>query len=161
MTMAATLQTGVYVMSPDGTQVLMMHRDKESDDVHFGKYLGLGGHVEPDEDVLTCARREVLEESGLTTTDLVLRGTVLWTGFGADRSDYLYFVFRADTFEGTPHNGNEEGTLEWVALRDLSGLAMWDSDHLWLPMVFDDIARPFFGVMPYAGYEMVSWTFQR
>ena len=158
---APVLQTAVYVMSPDRTRVLLMHRDKEPDDVHFGKYLSLGGHVEPDEDVLTCARREVFEESGLTTTDLVLRGTVLWTGFGTTPRDYLCFVFRADAFDGTAHDGNEEGTLEWVAISDLSRRPMWDSDHLWLPMVFDDIARPFFGVMPYDGNEMVSWTFQR
>lgn len=38
---------------------------------------------------------------------------------------------------------------------------MWDSDHLWLPMTFDDIAKPFYGVMPYDGHEMLSWSFQR
>jgi 8-oxo-dGTP diphosphatase len=158
---APVLQTVVYVRSPDRTQVLLMHRNKEPDDVHFGKYLSLGGHVEPHEDVLTCARREVFEESGLTTSDLILRGTVLWTGFGSKRGDYLGFVFRADTFEGESHDGNEEGTLEWVPLSDLSSRPMWDSDHLWLPMVFDDVARPFFGVMPYDGEQMLSWTFQR
>jgi 8-oxo-dGTP diphosphatase len=158
---APVLQTAVYVLSPDRTQVLLMRRDKVSDDVHFGKYLSLGGHVEPGEDVLTCARREVHEESGLTTTDLRFRGTVLWTGFGPERGDYLCFVFRADSFTGTPHGGNEEGTLEWVPLDGLAGRPMWDSDHLWLPMVFDTVARPFFGVMPYDGDEMVSWSFQR
>jgi len=68
----------------------------------------------PVRDVLTCARREVYEESGLTTNGpWPLRGTVLWTGFGTNRGDYLCFVFRADSFTGTPHGGNEEGTLEW------------------------------------------------
>jgi 8-oxo-dGTP diphosphatase len=158
---APVLQTAVYVMSPDGKQVLLIYRHKEPDDVHFGKYLSLGGHVEPGEDVLTCARREVFEESGLTTDDLILRGTVLWTGFGNDRGDYLCFVFRADTFVGTTHDGNEEGTLEWVPINDLGSRSMWDSDHLWLPMVFDDVAKPFYGAMPYDRYEMLSWTFQR
>ncbi|HKN97197.1 MAG TPA: 8-oxo-dGTP diphosphatase [Pseudonocardiaceae bacterium] len=157
----SVLQTAVYVLSPDRTHVLLMHRDKMPDDVHFGKYLSLGGHVEPGEDVLTCARREVREESGLTTPDLAFRGCVLWTGFGAARRDYHCSVFRADSFTGTPHGGNEEGTLEWVPLDGLAGVPMWDSDHLWLPMVFDTVARPFFGVMPYDGHEMVGWSFQR
>lgn len=158
---APVLQTAVYVLSPDHKQVLLIHRNKSAEDVHHGKYLSLGGHVEPNEDVLTCARREVHEESGLTTTDLTLRGTVLWTGFGHKRLDYLCFVFRADDFLGTPHDGNEEGTLEWVPVDDLASRPMWESDHLWLPMVFDQIAKPFYGVMPYDGQEMLAWSFQR
>jgi 8-oxo-dGTP diphosphatase len=158
---APVIQTAVYVLSPDRTQVLLMHRNKWPDDVHFGKYLSIGGHVERDEDVLTGARREVYEESGLTATDPVLRGTVLWTGFGPRRLDILCFVFRADTFTGTPHGGNDEGTLEWVRLDELDRRAMWESDHLWLPMVFDDVPRPFFGVMPHDGLEVLGWSVQR
>jgi 8-oxo-dGTP diphosphatase len=151
---AAVLQTAVYVLSPDRTQVLLMHRNKQSDDVHLGKYLSLGGHVDPGEDVLTCARREVHEESGLTTDGAVDR-------VRNRRRDYLCFVFRADSSTGTPHGGNEEGTLEWVPVDNLASRPMWESDHLWLPMVFDDVAQPFFGVMPYDGLDMVGWSFQR
>lgn len=60
---APVLQTAVYVLSPAHDQVLLIHRNKELDDIHYGKYLSLGGHVEPGEDVLTGARREVFEES--------------------------------------------------------------------------------------------------
>ncbi len=138
-----------------------MHRNKWSQDIHFGKYLSLGGHVEPDEDVLTCARREVNEESGLTASDLTLRGTVMWTGFGHHRINALCFIFRCDVFAGTPHNGNEEGTLEWVPMDKLASRPIWESDRLWLPMVFDTNTKPFYGVMPYDGHEMLSWSFQR
>ena len=155
------LQATAFILSADRTQVLLINRNKRQDDIHLGKYLSLGGHVEPDEDVLTCARREIHEESGLTITDLVLRGTVLWTGFGAKRRDYLCFMFRADTFTGTPYDDNDEGTLEWVPVDDLASRPMWDSDHLWLPMIFDEDTRPFFGVMPYDGHEMLGWSFQR
>jgi 8-oxo-dGTP diphosphatase len=158
---APVLQTAVYVLSADRAQVLLIHRNKSSDDVHHGKYLSLGGHVEPDEDVLTCAHREVFEEAGITTPDLNLRATMLWTGFGPKRQDVLCFIFRADTFVGTPHEDNDEGTLEWVPLDDLASRPMWDSDHLWLPMVFDQIAKPFHGVMPYDGDTMVRWSYQR
>jgi 8-oxo-dGTP diphosphatase len=157
----AILQTAVYILSQDRRRVLLMHRNKWEDDIHFGKYLSLGGHVDDGEDILTCARREVFEESGLTVSDLNLRGTMIWTGFGAKRLDLLCFIFRADSYTGTPHGGNDEGTLEWVPVDDLASRPMWDSDHLWLPMVFDDSAKPFYGVMPYDGREMISWSFQR
>jgi hypothetical protein len=41
--------------------------------------------------------------------DLALRGTVLWTGFGPRRRDYLCFIFRADTFSGTPITATRRG----------------------------------------------------
>jgi 8-oxo-dGTP diphosphatase len=158
---SVTLQTQAYIVSPDRQSVLLMHRNKFADDVHLGKYLGLGGHVEPDEDVFTCVKREVWEESGLVVEAATLRGTVMWTGFGKHRRDLFCFMFRVDSFSGQPHEGNDEGTLEWVPIGDLREKPMWDSDHEWLPMIFDEDPRQFHGVMPYAGHEMLGWAYQR
>jgi len=155
------LATLVYVLSPDRSQVLMLHRNKRSDDIHYGKYNGLGGKVESHEDVVTGALRETREESGLEVTSLVLRGTVLWPGFGPKGQDWFGFIFRGEGYDGTPHEGNAEGTLEWVSLAALATIPMWDSDHEWLPMVFDNDPRQFHGVMPYHEGQMVSWSYQR
>ena len=155
------LATLVYVLSADRTHVLLQHRNKRVDDMHFGKYNGLGGKVEPDEDVVTGARREVFEESGLTVRDIALRGTILWPGFGPNGQDWFGFIFRVDQYIGTEHEGDDEGTLEWVSLANLRSLPLWESDHEWLPMVFDDDARVFHGVMPYRNGVMVSWSYQR
>lgn len=139
----------------------MLRRDKRAGDPHFGKHVGLGGHVERDEDVVTCVRREIFEESGLIAGELTLRGTILWTGWGVDNVDLLCFVFRVDSFTGEPHAGNEEGTLTWVPVADLTNLPMWTSDHQWLPMVFDNDPRQFHGLMPYRDGEMIGWSYQR
>jgi 8-oxo-dGTP diphosphatase len=155
------LATLVYVLSPDRERVLMLHRNKRDDDIHFGKYNGLGGKVEPDEDVVSGAIREVHEESGLTATAIALRGTVSWPGFGPDGQDWFGFVFRVNAFTGTPHEGNAEGTLEWISIGTLPSLPMWESDHEWLPMVFDDDPRTFHGAMPYYDGKMVSWSYHR
>ena len=72
-----------YILSPDGRQVLLIHRNRRPDDAHLGKYNGLGGKLDPGEDVIACIRREIREESGLECDSLVLRGTVFWPGFGA------------------------------------------------------------------------------
>jgi 8-oxo-dGTP diphosphatase len=155
------LATLVYVLSPDREQVLMLHRNKRGDDIHLGKYNGLGGKVEPDEDVVSGAIREVAEESGLAVTAISLRGTVSWPGFGPGGQDWFGFVFRVDAFTGIAHDGNDEGTLEWLPIAELPSLPMWESDHEWLPMVFDDDPRTFHGVMPYHDGRMVSWRYRR
>ena len=54
-----------YILSPDGQQTLLVHRNARPGDQHLGKYNGLGGKMRPDEDVVGCMRREIREESGL------------------------------------------------------------------------------------------------
>jgi 8-oxo-dGTP diphosphatase len=155
------LATLGYVLSEDGRQVLMIHRNKRPDDLHYGKYNGLGGRLEPDEDVLSGMRREIREESGLIAERVVLRGTVSWPGFGKRGEDWFGFIFRIESWHGVAHEGNHEGTLEWVPRASLLTLPLWPSDRLFLPMVFDDDATPFYGYMPYHDGQMVSWHYER
>ena len=65
-----------YVLSPDRSEVLMIHRNARPDDQHLGKYNGLGGKMEPGEDIAACMRREILEEAGITCESMQLRGTL-------------------------------------------------------------------------------------
>ena len=155
------LATLGYILSPHGSEVLMIHRNKRPDDLHFGKYNGLGGRLEANEDVVSGMRREILEESGLVAERMVLRGTISWPGFGKKDEDWFGFIFRIESWHGKASTGNHEGTLEWVPLTSLSTLSLWPSDHHFLPMVFDDDSRPFHGYMPYHNGEMVSWSYER
>ena len=150
-----------YVLSPDGREVLMVHRNARPEDHQLGKYNGLGGKLEPDEDVVAGMRREILEEAGIDCTALSLRGTISWPGFGRHGEDWLGFVFVVTAFDGTPPASNAEGTLEWVPLARLHELPMWEGDREFLPLVFDDDPRPFHGVMPYRDGRMVSWRYSR
>ena len=150
-----------YVMSADGTKVLLIHRNARENDAHLGKYNGLGGKMEPGEDVVSCMRREIREEAGIECTQLRLRGTINWPGFGPKGEDWLGFVFRINRFEGTPLERNPEGSLSWIPLVELPRLNLWDGDRHFLPLVFDADPRPFHGVMPYANGQAVSWSFTR
>ena len=155
------LATLGYILSPDGSEVLMIHRNKRPDDLHFGKYNGLGGRLEANEDIVNGMKREIREESGLVAERIVLRGTISWPGFGKKDEDWFGFIFRIESWHGEASTGNHEGTLEWVPLTSLSKLSLWPSDHHFLPMVFDDDPRPFHGYMPYRNGEMVSWSYER
>ena len=58
------LQTTLCYLEKDGAY-LMLHRVKKKNDVNHDKWVGVGGKFEPGEDALTCALREVREETGL------------------------------------------------------------------------------------------------
>ncbi len=155
------LATLGYVLSADGERVLLIHRNARPDDQHLGKYNGLGGKIEPDEDVMAGMRREISEEAGIVCEQMVLRGTISWPGFGKHGEDWLGFLFRIDRFSGTPYQSNAEGSLEWVEIGRIAGLPLWEGDRQFLPLVFDDDERPFHGVMPYREGRMVSWRYSR
>jgi 8-oxo-dGTP diphosphatase len=155
------LATLGYVLSPDGGSVLLVHRNARADDHHLGKYNGLGGKLEADEDVHAGMRREIREEAGIECTAMTLRGTLSWPGFGRGGEDWFGFLFVVTAFAGTPHADNVEGTLEWVPIDRIGELPLWDGDRRFLPLVFDGDPRPFHGVMPYQGGRMVSWRWSR
>jgi 8-oxo-dGTP diphosphatase len=153
------LATLGYVLSTDGQSVLLIHRNARSDDIHFGKYNGLGGKLDSGEDIVSGMRREIREEAGIEAEELELRGTISWPGFGKGGQDWFGFIFRVDRWSGTPLTGNHEGALEWMPLARLPELNMWESDRLWLPMVFERTSRVFHGVMPYDQGQMLSWAY--
>jgi 8-oxo-dGTP diphosphatase len=150
-----------YVMSADSRQTLLIHRNARADDDHLGKYNGLGGKMQPAENVVACMRREIREEAGIECEQLQLRGTINWTGFGPRGEDWLGFVFRIDRYQGTPFARNPEGELSWHAVDTLAKLPMWEGDRHFLPMVFDADERQFHGYMPYSGDRPLSWSYVR
>lgn len=150
--------TLAYVTSPDRSRVLLVCRNRRPNDAHAGKYNGLGGKLEPGEDVVACIRREVREESGLECDDVVLRGTISWPGFGKGGEDWFGFVFRIDRYQGEPWAQNDDGPLVWVETSRILELPLWEGDRYFLPLVFAD-GRQFHGVMPYRDGRPVSWTY--
>jgi len=155
------LATLGYVLSEDRQRVLMVHRNARPEDHHLGKYNGLGGKLEPAEDVVGGMRREIREEAGIECIDLSLRGTINWPGFGKHGEDWFGFLFLVTRYSGVPSERNPEGALEWVDVDRILELPLWEGDRHFLPLVFDGDPRPFHGVMPYRAGRMVSWSCER
>jgi 8-oxo-dGTP diphosphatase len=152
------LATLGYVFSPDRQRVLLVHRNARPGDAHLGKYNGLGGKLERDEDIVSGMRREIREEADIECGHLQLAGTVSWPGFGKGGEDWFGFIFRVFSWTGTPRAENDEGRLEWVDLERVADLPMWDGDRYFLPLVFDFAAPPFHAVMPYYQGKPTDWT---
>ena len=159
MPFTPTLATLGYVLSPDRTQVLLVHRNRRPDDAHFGKYNGLGGKLEAGEDVVSGMRREIREEAGIECVSLQLRGTISWPGFGKHGDDWFGFLFLIDAWTGTPQADNPEGTLVWTPIEKILDLPLWEGDRFFVPLVFDASVAQFHGVMPYREGKPIGWTY--
>ncbi len=112
-------------------KTLMVHRTKKENDMHMGKWNGLGGKLEAGETPEECAIREIREESGLRVTGPILKGILTFPGFANDE-DWYAFLFVAHEFEGDLID-SPEGTLKWVHDDELLDLNLWEGDRIFLP----------------------------
>jgi 8-oxo-dGTP diphosphatase len=96
-----------------GDEVLLL-RGASDKPIWADRYNGVGGHVEEGEDVVSAARREILEETGLDIDRIALRGVVnIQTS--TPRTGVLMFVFVAQATCPAVRS-SPEGSLEWVPL---------------------------------------------
>jgi 8-oxo-dGTP diphosphatase len=112
-------------------QTLMIHRIKKENDIHMGKWNGLGGKLEPGETPEECIIREIREESGLIARNPQLKGFLTFPGFANDE-DWYAFVFVVRDFEGELVE-SPEGILKWIDDDELLQLNLWEGDLIFLP----------------------------
>lgn len=123
------LATLCYVR--DKSSTLMLLRNKKQNDIHEGKWNGLGGKLEAGESPEMCAVREVREESGLDIESPILHGFLTFPKF-KDEEDWHVFLFSAEASGGTLVEDAPEGHLAWIPTDDLLTLNLWEGDRYFL-----------------------------
>ena len=134
-----TVAVGRYTVVPRSLSFicyedeLLLLRGAQDKRLWANRLNGIGGHIEPGEDPLSGALREIREEAGIEAQCLALRGVVHISGNQGD-AGVLLFVFwgQAPSRELTP---SREGTLAWHRLSELPWAEMVDDLPLLLPRV--------------------------
>ena len=144
------LATLCYVRHAGKT--LMVLRNKKTNDIHAGKWNGLGGKFERGETPEECVRREVKEESGLMVEKLLLKGFLTFPDF-ANGEDWYAFVFVAQGAAGELID-SAEGELRWIDDNRLLDLNLWEGDRYFLPLL--DQPGFFSGKFVYDGGRLIS-----
>jgi 8-oxo-dGTP diphosphatase len=117
--------TLIYVRREGKTLMLRKARGHQR-----GKWNGLGGKAEPGEMPETCARREVLEESGLVVDTLDYRGLIVFPRFDGT-NDWYVWIYLA-TAHGEPV-ASSEGELAWIDDTAVGELEIHEGDRHFLP----------------------------
>lgn len=103
-----------------------------------GRLNGVGGHIEAGEDVLTSARREIREETGLSPGELRLSGVVM---IDVGPPGIGLFVFVGTDEGDSPPESGPEGRPVWVDLDRLSDEVTVEDIPQLIPRALQGFAR--------------------
>lgn len=130
------LFTSTYLIKDNKT--LFLVRKKENDHSHIqGIFLPIGGKVEDGESLEDCAKREVLEESGIVINSLNLKAILYIIGQGSGTDDLTIFIFVSADFSGQPRSGKEGGFV-WISNEQIEEKAnLYEGDKILLKLMQD------------------------
>ena len=125
-----------YIKKDDS--YLMLLRNKKSNDMNEGKWLGVGGHVEKNETPNQALFREIKEETNLDVIDFTYRGKLTFIN---DEYSEIMHLYTIEKFSGEIKEC-DEGTLEFKKIKDIPNLNIWEGDKVFLDLIAKD--EPFF-----------------
>lgn len=120
-----------------------------------GKINGPGGKLDPGEDPLVGAVREVQEEIGITPTGVEQRGEIRFQF--TDGLAMHGFVFVARDFTGTLRETEEAAPL-WTCVDRIPYAEMWADDEFWMPSLL--AGRKFTGRALFDGDTLLDQRFE-
>ncbi len=97
-------------------------------------YAPPGGKFEKGESPLDCVLREFKEETNLSLINPKLKGISYWK----DEKEGIIFIYTADDYTGKLKKISDEGTLEWIDIKDLDKIKQFDQNSKFTPYLFKE-----------------------
>lgn len=138
-------------------QTLMLHRIKKENDMHAGKWNGLGGKFEEGETPEECAIREIEEESGLIAKDITLKGFLTFPDFSGGETWHVWLYLVTDFSGELIESG--EGELAWIDDEKIYDLNLWEGDKIFIKCL--DQEGFFSGKFVYEDKELIDYAFEK
>ncbi|MCY6356431.1 NUDIX hydrolase [Clostridium sp. ZS2-4] len=147
------MKLGTLCYIEKDNKILLLHRVKKKNDIHEGKWIGVGGKVEQGETPEECVIREVKEETGLTIEKPALRGVMTFPKF-KDDEDWYVFLFAAYEAEGELIECSE-GNLKWIEKSKVLDMPTWEGDKIFVKWILEN--RNFFSAkFIYENSELIN-----
>lgn len=141
-----------------GNAVLLMKRSAHKR-VFPNQYNGVGGHIERNEDPLSGAKREILEETGLNVQEIVLRA--VYNIDAGQATGIILFVFTAWSNTRECASDEREGTLHWIPRQEIENLDLVEDLPMILPRILamPPTAPPLFAHVSYDAEDRIQMRF--
>lgn len=101
------------IVNPEDGKLLVQERIKSWEGVAFP-----GGKIEEGESIIKSVKREVFEETGLKIANLKICGVKDWYDY-KEKTRYLIFLFKTNTYTGNLISETNEGKVYWVTYEEL------------------------------------------
>lgn len=119
-------------------KVLMINRWKSWNGWAFP-----GGHLERDESVLACVKRELFEETGLTIEDIHFKG--ITDILNSDtKQRHIVFNYVADSYHGICKAQCDEGELAWIDIENILKQELAEGMEYRLPLFLEPGVKELF-----------------
>lgn len=115
-----------------GEQVLMLLRKND-----WMGWAFPGGHIENNESIIECVKREIREETGLCLNTIHFRG---FANFYNPETKKRHIVnnFYSNDFYGNVNSSCDEGELKWFNISDILNQNLAEGMEYRLPLFFED-----------------------
>lgn len=122
-----------------GDKYLFILRNIKRNDEHKGKYIGVGGHLEPGESPDEAMKREFKEETNLDIVDFKKLGDITYQekdGLWQTNKMHVYFIYEAS---GERLETCDEGEFKFMTEEEFYQAPHWICDEIWLKDVFKNL----------------------
>lgn len=112
--------------------LLLLRRSKEP---HLGKYIPIGGRLDPFETPAQASIREVYEETNISLAGVSLVG--IMTETSPTKFNWINYIYVSDIDPEIHFVQSDEGTLEWIEISRLDTIPTPTTDRY----IYEYVAR--------------------